>query len=57
MDSVALNMSDMVYQHNYGTINIDEPEVEAFFVVHFTPLTYILQDSIEVNVNKITEGK
>ena len=57
MDSVALNMSDMVYQHNYGTINIDEPEVEAFYVVHFTPFTHILQDSIEVNVNKITEGK
>ena len=26
MDSVAFNMSDMVYQNNYGAINIDEPK-------------------------------
>ena len=25
LDSVSFNMSDMVYQRNYGTINIDYP--------------------------------
>ena len=33
MDDVALNMSAMVYQHNYGLINIDETEAEGFNVV------------------------
>ena len=46
LDSVALNMSDMFYQHNYGTIKIDDPVAEVFYVVQFTSMPYTLQDSL-----------
>ena len=55
--SVSLNMRDMVHQHNYGVINIDVPVSEGFYVVQFTsmPYEYILQYSVEVNDDTITE--
>ena len=55
LDIVALNISDMVNQHNYGEINIDEPKAEGFYVVQFTSIPYKLQYSIEVNDDTITE--
>ena len=57
LNSVALNISAMVYQHNHGSINIDNPVSEGFYVVQFTPMPYTLQYSIKLNGNKITEGK
>ena len=30
---VAFTMSATVYQHNYGAINIDDPNAEVFYVV------------------------
>ena len=57
LDSVAFNMSAMVDQHNYDAIKIDKPVVEDFYVLKLTPITYTLQDRIQVNGDKITEGK
>ena len=50
-------MSDNFYQHSYGKIIIDDPEVEGFYDLQFTSMTYTLQDSIEVNGDTITEVK
>ena len=33
LDSVAFNMSVMVYQHIYGIIKIDEPKAEGLYVL------------------------
>ena len=41
MDSVALGIIAVVYQHNYGAINVDDPEVEGLYVVQFKSITYI----------------
>ena len=57
MDSAALNISSTVYQHKYGVINIDDLVSLGFYAVQFTPMTYTIHYSIEVNVDAITEGK
>ena len=56
LDNFAFNMNDMVYQHNYGAINIDDTKSEGLYVLHFTPIPYMLQYSIEINGDTITEG-
>ena len=55
LDSVAFNMSYMVHQHSYGSINIDEPVSEGLYVVRLTSITYKLHDSIEVSSDTRTE--
>ena len=52
--SVELNMNTVVYQHNYGAINIDDPEAEGLCVVQFTSMTYTIHESIELNCDTIT---
>ena len=42
LDSVALNMSAMVYQHNYVAINIDEPVAEGLYVVQLVSIPYAI---------------
>ena len=42
---VALNMSDMVHQHNYGEINIDDPVAKGFYVTQFISMPYTLHYS------------
>ena len=56
VDSVILNMIAMVHQNTYGAIKIYLPVSEGFYLVQYTPMTYILPDSIEVNSNITTEG-
>ena len=42
LNSVALKMSDIVQQHNFEEINIDYPEAEGYYVVHFISIPYTL---------------
>ena len=42
MHIVALKMSDIVQQHNFEEINIDYPEAEGNYVVHFISIPYTL---------------
>ena len=55
LDSAAFNMIDMVHQHNYKEINIDDPVEEDVYVMYFTSIPYTLQHSIELNVNTTSE--
>ena len=45
----------MVYQQKYSAINTDELKDKGFYAVQFTSMAYIVQYSIEVNGDKITE--
>ena len=56
LDSVALNMSVIVRQHNYGTINIDDNKAEVIYILQFKAMPYKIKDSIELNRDTITEG-
>ena len=42
VDSVALNISVILNQHDYGTINIDDPESQSLYAVQFTKNPYTL---------------
>ena len=53
LDSVEFNISAMVYQHNYVTINIDDPVEEGLYAVTFTPIPYKLLVLIKINGIKI----
>ena len=37
--SVALNISAMVYEHNYGAIDIDYPSEEGFYAIQFASMS------------------
>ena len=49
LDSVEFNISAMVYQHNYGTINIDDPVEEGLYAVPFTSIPYKLLGLLKRN--------
>ena len=55
LDSAALNISAIVYQHNSGAINIYDTKADIIYVVHFTSMFYTLQEPIEVPGDTITE--
>ena len=44
MDGVALKMSTIVHQQNYGEIKIYDTEAEGFYVVYFAPMPYIIKN-------------
>ena len=53
--SVTLNISAVLQQHKYEEIDIDDPESEGFYVLSFTSTSYIIQYSLLVNGDTITE--
>ena len=50
-----MDTSDIVNQHDYGIINIYDPDSEGFYLVQFISISFTLQDTIYIKGDIINE--